>query len=227
LLVRDPAIRSGACAYGDVVFCELVVEVVYADLASVAKTSQRSFALRIPRVSILVGCAPSRRSPVVRFIVFVTTTATSRAVFFVAIMHPVADSMSANVRCKSVPNALTHQCRIFRRVCSVSPEVGVSSCSSFVSAAAGRYRRLEWHGVMRRSWMMSQASEDCTVQGGGRCGTCRGLAIVVAMGSCLAMSLTFLTPSLGPSSLRGPRGAGGARLSGLRPPPLLPPPPRC
>ena len=25
------------CAYGDVVFCELVVKVVYADLASVAK----------------------------------------------------------------------------------------------------------------------------------------------------------------------------------------------
>jgi hypothetical protein len=185
------------------------------------------FALRISRVSILVRCAPGRRSSVVRFVVFVTTTATSRAVFFVAIVHPVADSMSAAVRYKILSNALTRQCRIFRRVCSVSPEVGVSSCSSFVSAAAGRYRRLEWHRVMRRSWMMSQASEDCTVQGGGRCGTCRWLAVIVAMGSCLAISLTFLTPSLGPSSLRGPRGAGGARLSGLRPPPLPPPPPRC
>jgi hypothetical protein len=39
LLARDPAIGSGACAYGDVVFCELVVEVVYADLASVANES--------------------------------------------------------------------------------------------------------------------------------------------------------------------------------------------
>jgi hypothetical protein len=97
LLVRGPEIRSGACAYGDVVFCELVVEVVYADLASVAKTSQRIFALSIPRVFILVGCAPSRRSSVVCFIVFVTTTATSRAVFFVAIVHPIADSMSAAV----------------------------------------------------------------------------------------------------------------------------------
>jgi len=29
--------------YGDVIFCELVVEVVYADLASVAEWSQRLF----------------------------------------------------------------------------------------------------------------------------------------------------------------------------------------
>jgi hypothetical protein len=36
---------------------------------------------------------------------------------------------------------------------------------------------------------------------------------------------TFLTPSRGPSSLRGALGGGGALLSGLRsPPPRLPPP---
>ena len=82
--------------------------------------------------------------------------------------------------------------------------------------------------VMRRSWRMSRANVDRTVQGGGSCGTCYLSAIASSMRLFLAISLTFLTPSLGPSSLslslRGPLGGAGARLSGLRP---APPPPRC
>jgi hypothetical protein len=81
--------------------------------------------------------------------------------------------------------------------------------------------------VMRRSWKMSRASVDRTVQGGGSCGTCCLSIIALTMRLDLAVSLTFLTPSLGPSSLRGPRGGGGARLSGLRPAPPPLPPPRC
>lgn len=185
--------------------------------------------------SLLVGCAPGWRSSVVRLVVFIASTATASAVFFVAIVHPVAGSKSALVQITIVSNKHTRQYRISRRVCSVSPEVGVSSCSRsccvrlLESAAAGRYRRLEWHGVMRRSWRMSRANVDRTVQGGGSCGTCCLSAIASTMRLGLAISLTFLTPSLGPSSLslRGPRGGAGARLSGLRPPPPPLPPPRC
>ena len=199
-------------------------------------TGQRCFGLSSSLCTILlVGCAPSWRSSVVQIVVVVAATATACAVFFVAIVNPVAGPISALVQCTSTSINLTRQCRISRRVCSISPEVGVSSCSSsypsFGSAAAGRYRRLEWHGVMRRSWRMSRANVDGTVQGGGSCGTCCLSVIASSMRLYPAMSPTFLTPSLGPSSLslslRGPRGGGGARLSGLRPAPPPLPPPRC
>ena len=117
-------------AYGDVVFCELVVEVVYADLTSVA--GNESAIIRLLRslyLALLVGCAPGWRSSVVRFVIFVATTATASAVFFVAIVYPVAGPISAAVQCTTISNNLTRQCRISRRVCSVSPEAGVSSCS--------------------------------------------------------------------------------------------------
>jgi hypothetical protein len=78
---------------------------------------------------LLVGCAPGRRSPVVTLVIFIATTATACAVFFVAIVYPVASSRSAAAQYTTMSIELTRQCRISRRVCSVSPEVGVSSCS--------------------------------------------------------------------------------------------------
>lgn len=176
LLGQDSLMLDCGRAYADVVLCELVVEVVYTDLASVAmKGSAMFWRSRSLCIILLVGCAPGWRSSVVQIVIVVATTATACAVFFVAIVNPVAGSKSAVVQCTTISNNLTRQCRISRRVCSISPEVGVSSCSrgypSFESAAAGRYRRLEWHGVMRRSWRMSRANVDRTVQGGGSCGT--------------------------------------------------------
>lgn len=121
--------------YGDVIFCELVVEVVYTDFASVAGTKSAVVRLRVLRSrSLLVRCAPRRSPSVVGVFVFVSTAATARAVFFVAIVYPVADSELA----RSPPSLLhdhvfTHRCHFFRRVCSISPEVGVSFvfvCSS-------------------------------------------------------------------------------------------------
>lgn len=139
-------LRCG-CAYGDVVFCELVVKVVYADLASVA---MKRLALLSPSKSLytalLVGCTPGWRSPVVRLFIVVATTATACAVFFVAIVYPVAGSRSALVQFTIISNNLTRQYRISHRVCSVSPEVGVSSCSRSCPSFE-----------VRRRWSISQA----------------------------------------------------------------------
>jgi hypothetical protein len=222
-------VKISVCAYDDVVFCELVVEVVYADFASVASESQRfiRFALLFQPFRLLVRCTPGWCSSVVGLVVFVTAAATTCAVFFIAIVYPVTGPRSAGVQNGyTFPMRLTHRCRISRLVCSVSPEVGVSSCSSFVSAAAGRYRRLEWHGGDAPE--LEDVARERGLYGSRR-REMRHLSLVSR--ACRSMffsptvSLTFLTPSLGPSSLRGPRGGGGARLSGLRPPPLAPP--RC
>jgi hypothetical protein len=51
---------------------------------------------------LLVRCAPGWRSSVVRLIVFIaTTTATACAVFFVAIVYPVAGPKSVPVHCNN------------------------------------------------------------------------------------------------------------------------------
>ena len=47
---------------------------------------------------LLIGCAPSRRSSVVRLVIFIATTATACAVFFVAVVYPVAGLRSAAVQ---------------------------------------------------------------------------------------------------------------------------------
>jgi hypothetical protein len=100
----------------------------------------------------------------------------------------------------------------------------------FESAAAGRYFKA------REAWRDAPEPRDVACERGPRdhggvgvCGTCEGQS-VAAMGGGYWMApmhmRTFLTPSRGPSSLRGALGGGGALLSGLRPPPPLLPPPR-
>jgi len=132
--------------------------------------------LRLLRSSLLVRCAPRRSSSVIDVLIFVSTAATARSIFFITIVYPVASSQSAG----SPPpglygHPLTRRCHFFRRVCSVSPRVGVSS-HSFVR--------------VRRRWSISQGSrgtegcagaEGCRVRARtegsrrkGGCGTCKG-----------------------------------------------------
>jgi hypothetical protein len=96
------------------------------------------------RPILLVRCAPRGSPSVVGFVVFISTAATTRAIFFVAIVYPVADSELARDPSPVLDvRLLTHRCHFFRRVCSVSPEVGVSSCS---------------FDRVRRRWSISQGS---------------------------------------------------------------------
>jgi len=102
MLGQGFAVLDCECAYGNVVFRELVVKVVYTDLASVAVDMLAMVGfLRSLYTVLLVGCAPGRRSPVVRLVVFIATAATAYAVFFVAIVYPVAGSKSAAVQCNN------------------------------------------------------------------------------------------------------------------------------
>lgn len=86
--------------------------------------------LRVLWIILLVGCAPRRSPPVVNVFIFVSTAATARAVFFIAVVYPVADpKLAGSPQSALYASVLTRRYHFFRRVCSVSPEVGVSSCS--------------------------------------------------------------------------------------------------
>ena len=182
---------------------------------------------------LLVGCAPGRRSSVVRLVIFVASTATASAVFFVAIVYPVAGPRSAVVQCTTISNNPYPSMSDLSSRLFCKPGGRSQFVFAFLSVFVSPPPLVDIAGssgmeVMRRSWRMSRANVDRTVQGGGSCGTCYLSAVASSMRPFLALTPTFLTPSLGPSSLslslRGPLGGAGARLSDLRP---APPPPRC